>query len=413
MQTVTCFVVMGYEKKKIHGSNKILDLDKVYYKFIKPVIQKNKLVSIYNDINYRADEISTTEAINKIFLKALYWADIVIADISTLNQNAIYELGLRHAMKPKSTIILCDTETFKRFKFFDISMQPQLQYNYDNMLENKHTLNNTQKKLSNLIQTCIISKDDYIDSPVFDLGLYKIQPHSLTSLPKDTDKKSLREYLNEGNNFLENNNFEDAENAFRQALSISFDINIFCKYILSRYKKDIRKKNLLSTLHNITEIIDLSSSTNEELLGITAAINKHLFILTNQDKYYYAALDYYRRGSNYESDTLYCRRNYCAMLLKIYLVDPSPERLIEYFYTAKYNANVFIHQASITTKEKINFNDCWYNANIDDLMYIYSGKEASIHNFNSTTKRQYDTIKNGREELKADYCNMLKQINVL
>ena len=33
-------------------------------------------------------------------------ADLVIADITTMNENAIYELGIRHALKPFSTIIM-------------------------------------------------------------------------------------------------------------------------------------------------------------------------------------------------------------------------------------------------------------------------------------------------------------------
>jgi hypothetical protein len=33
-------------------------------------------------------------------------ADLVIADITTFNPNAIYELGIRHAAKPFSTIVM-------------------------------------------------------------------------------------------------------------------------------------------------------------------------------------------------------------------------------------------------------------------------------------------------------------------
>ncbi len=35
-------------------------------------------------------------------------ADIVIADLSTSNVNAFYELGIRHALKPRTTIIISE-----------------------------------------------------------------------------------------------------------------------------------------------------------------------------------------------------------------------------------------------------------------------------------------------------------------
>ena len=45
-------------------------------------------------------------------------ADVVVADLSTTNANAIYELGVRHALRPHTTIVMAETA----FKFpFDLS----------------------------------------------------------------------------------------------------------------------------------------------------------------------------------------------------------------------------------------------------------------------------------------------------
>lgn len=127
-------------------------------------------------------------------------------------------------------------------------------------------------------------------------------------------EKSLRELIDEGINYYENKDFVKAEKSFATALDISNDINIFSKYIVSRYKKDISIPNLIKTINYLECKIDLNKTTNENILGNAAAINKYLFRLTKEVKYYEKSLSYYRMGSNYESGNLYCARNYCAML---------------------------------------------------------------------------------------------------
>ena len=102
----SCFVIMGF------GIKNNINLDLTYNEIIKPCIKENKLIPypLYKENKYnayRCDEIVGTTSIDYKFITCLSGADIVIADISTMNANAIYELGVRHALKPKSTIILC------------------------------------------------------------------------------------------------------------------------------------------------------------------------------------------------------------------------------------------------------------------------------------------------------------------
>ncbi|MDD3122468.1 MAG: hypothetical protein PHC62_03010 [Candidatus Izemoplasmatales bacterium] len=51
----------------------------------------------------------------------LIHADLVIADISTLNPNALYELGIRHAARPYSTIVIGEDGLFTNPLPFDIN----------------------------------------------------------------------------------------------------------------------------------------------------------------------------------------------------------------------------------------------------------------------------------------------------
>ncbi|MFY0613059.1 MAG: hypothetical protein JXQ99_16130 [Hyphomicrobiaceae bacterium] len=58
----------------------------------------------------RADEISSPGMINDQIIKAIVESPLVVADLSTLNPNVFYELGLRHAAK-KPCIHLVDQGT--------------------------------------------------------------------------------------------------------------------------------------------------------------------------------------------------------------------------------------------------------------------------------------------------------------
>ena len=99
-----CFSIMGFGKKTDFSTGKTYDLDKTYLNIIKPAVEKCGYVSI------RADEIQDSGLIDKSMYALLIKADLVIADITTLNPNAIYELGIRHAARKNHTIILKDKE---------------------------------------------------------------------------------------------------------------------------------------------------------------------------------------------------------------------------------------------------------------------------------------------------------------
>jgi len=406
----TCFVVMGYGIKKMPGTLIKLNLDEVYFEFIKPVLLDAKLVSIYSNDSFRGDEVSTSIAIHKSFIKSIFFADIVIADISTLNQNAIYELGLRHAMKSKSTIILSESNTFEKFPFFDISMYPRLIYDREKIIYDLDYRTDMQKKLKEKINTCINSNEKYIDSPVFDLDLYTISPNIAHIDFVSSDDLSLRELLKNAENLKECNEFSKAEDAYKEILNITFDEDVFSQYILCMYKKDISTANLLKTFNFLINKVELETTTNEDILGIAAAINKNLFNLTNNEDFLSASLRYYKNGANFDKGNLYCVRNYCAMLLKKYKVSNDIETIKEHYYTAVHSARENLTEAMHLKREKTDMNDIWFNSNLNDLMFIIYGEDNSILNLECATNRQKETIINGEAELKLDYNNMIKKM---
>ena len=97
-----CFVVMGFGKKTDFTQGKTFDLDKSYNYIIKPAVK----AAGYDCV--RADEIQHAGNINLPMYEELHNADLVIADLSTANLNAFFELGVRYGLKPRTTIVIAE-----------------------------------------------------------------------------------------------------------------------------------------------------------------------------------------------------------------------------------------------------------------------------------------------------------------
>ncbi|MET0648533.1 MAG: tetratricopeptide repeat-containing protein [Pyrinomonadaceae bacterium] len=117
----SCFVVMGFGEKVDFESGRKLNLDATYKYLIKPAVVEAGLECV------RADEIAHSGVIDVPMYKQLLLADVVVADVSTANNNAFYELGVRHALRPYATVIICED----KFTFpFDIKRNNILTYKH-------------------------------------------------------------------------------------------------------------------------------------------------------------------------------------------------------------------------------------------------------------------------------------------
>ena len=101
----TCFVVQGFGKKTDFTDGRVLDLD-ASYAIIKEAVEAAGLACL------RADEIPHSGTIDTPMYRQLYQADLVIADLSTYNVNAAFELGIRYGLRHRATIIVAE-EQFK------------------------------------------------------------------------------------------------------------------------------------------------------------------------------------------------------------------------------------------------------------------------------------------------------------
>jgi hypothetical protein len=76
-----------------------------YVHMIQPAIEGIRVndQQIYRSI--RADFVTQTGSITRDLLSRLYRSDAVLADLTDLNPNVFYELGVRHALRAGTILI--------------------------------------------------------------------------------------------------------------------------------------------------------------------------------------------------------------------------------------------------------------------------------------------------------------------
>ena len=99
MNRPLCFVLMPFGKKP-DASGMVVDFDAVYQYLLSPAIAMAGMDPL------RADEEMAGGIIHKPLFERLILCEYAIADLTTANASVFYELGVRHAVRPWSTILL-------------------------------------------------------------------------------------------------------------------------------------------------------------------------------------------------------------------------------------------------------------------------------------------------------------------
>ncbi|WP_374509898.1 tetratricopeptide repeat-containing protein [Niveibacterium sp.] len=294
-----CFVVMGFGKKTDYESGRTLDLDATYEAIIKPAAESENLRCI------RADEIIHSGVIDTEMYEMLLRADLVIADISTGNINSVYELGVRHALRPNSTILMKEEEGRLHFDLNHVST-----FHYRHLGEDIGAREAARAKndLRALIARTLISSTP--DSPVYTY-LPKLQQPRLTVEEyerlldeAESHQETLAELIKTGNRALRESRFNDAVEAFCSADNLKpNDPHVIQQMALATYKS--KSPSELAALTESLAIIGRlkpSRSNDPETLGITGAIYKRLWLLTKDRAQLDLAIFYYGRGFDVRRD---------------------------------------------------------------------------------------------------------------
>ena len=306
-----CFVIMGFGKKSDPFTGRSLDLDKTYSNIIQPAVKAVGLECI------RADEIQDSGLIDKSMYALLMHADLVIADISTYNPNALYELGVRHAVRPFSTIIIKEN---KGKIPFDIDHNRIFQYDHMGDDISATEAERCKKELETRIKA-VLSQEE-TDSPLYEF----IKGINAPKLPDDEfkgliaklakEEKYLFALSRKANEEMSNKNFREAASAWQKASELAPNESYFIQQqALCTYKSEhpSSKTALQDALLVINKLDPNGVTTDPETLGITGAIYKNLFRVDSDAENINRAISYYQKCFLVRND-YYTGENYAHCL---------------------------------------------------------------------------------------------------
>ena len=304
----TCFVVQGFGKKSDYTDGRVLDLN-ASYEIIKEAVEAAGLTCI------RADEIPHSGTIDGPMYEMLLQADLVIADLSTYNVNAAFELGVRYGLRPRATIIVAE-ENLKNP--FDVSHIVIRRYKHLGEEVGYREAKRFREDLKQAIQAILSAPGT--DSPVYTFlpGLEPPQrgaagPVAATAAPRGeahgaespTAKALLESAL------AKINPPEGQRSDFMGACTLLQEVRkqrpndpfVIQQLALATYKsKQPTPEAALIEAQRVLQDLGPATTNDPETLGLWGAVHKRLWELKGQPKDLGEAIGGYERGFYLKQD---------------------------------------------------------------------------------------------------------------
>ncbi len=171
-----CFVLMPFGRRADPGGGAPIDFDRIYHEVLVPAISDAGMHP------HRDDLFSSGGLVHKAIFEALLLCEYAIADLTTSNANVLYELGIRHAARPASTLTISARPEAVTFDVRDLRSIP---YHLDrhNRLTGKAAKAARERVTAELqrLRGSVNQHEAFSDSPLFQLveGWRPINPDSL------------------------------------------------------------------------------------------------------------------------------------------------------------------------------------------------------------------------------------------
>lgn len=151
-----CFVLMPYENSRRDRESTSLNFDRLYDDLIAPAVRAAGLKPV------RADQELQGGIFHKIMFERLATCKYAVADLSLPNPNVFYELGIRHALRPWSTVLMFQEDL--RLPL-DVALDAAMTYPA-RVLDDHRLLSEARRQLQSRLETAEVQQTD---SPVFQL----------------------------------------------------------------------------------------------------------------------------------------------------------------------------------------------------------------------------------------------------
>jgi MAP3K TRAFs-binding domain len=300
-----CFVVMGFGKKTDYPTGRVLDLDKSYRYIIKPAAEAAGYECT------RADEIQHAGNINVPMYQQLLNADVVIADVSTYNPNAFYELGVRHALKPYTTITIAEDKLVFPFDVGQIVIRT---YHHLGEGIDFGEVERMRGELEKAIT--VVGQQAAYDSPVYTF-LQNLRPPALAkdeveraiaskSESDPASQPTIRALMDQVDAAFDKSDFLTAKSLLAVVRTMMPKDNYIAQRLaLATYKSKIpTAEAALNEAAAILETLEPGMSNDTETLGLYGAVYKRLWDATSgqahldkaiwaHEKGFYVRNDYY------------------------------------------------------------------------------------------------------------------------
>ena len=336
-QTGTCFVVMGFGKKTDFETGRVLDLDQSYTNLIKPAVEASGLKCI------RADEIVHSGLIDLPMYELLLKADVVVADLSTSNRNAIYELGVRHALRPYTTVVIAEDQVMKS-PFFDLNHIVIRQYRHLGEDIGVSEAKRFTSELTAAIQKIMATEPELRgDSPVYKF-IERLTPPSIsaevkaavaaaakssenaagTATPAHSELMQRVDEAQKAGNWVkarmlleeirEMRRAGASETSVGQQTENPEDPYVLQRLALATYKsKYPTSEEAFKAARDLLKLLEPQTSNDTETLGLWGSVHKRLWELTKESSYLNEAVRAYERGFYLRNDH-YNGINYAYLL---------------------------------------------------------------------------------------------------
>ena len=394
---------MGFGKKTDYESGRTLDLDATYEAIIQPAVVANGYRCV------RANEILHSGIIDVQMYEMLLQADLVVADISTGNINAVYELGVRHALRPFSTIVMKE----KRGKLhFDLDHNKTFMYEHLGEDIGNREAKRASKELGDLIKA--ISDNPNPDSPVY-THLPSLKKPMFTEeeledvlVGAEEVQENFADLIREAEAASDKSQHGTAAKKFEAALNMSPN-NPYLRQqaALHTYKSKSPSEPLaLINAQLLLEPLEPENSNDPETLGLMGAIYKRHWQHNNDIVTLDKAIHFYRKGFELRGDYYNGENAATCLELRSKSQNDPNEALYDRMTALKYREKIINNLKEITECDDFNERSdrMWIFATLANCSLAFgSNKEANIYESKfmdcQPAAWQIDTYKRGKNEV--------------